>query len=278
MPYGVIIRQNIAAYLESNFDFTVENLASPSTRLYDFYDGRNRDSPNLKCDKPTAGSSRLDLLIKKVKRMVTVGDVPAAILFSAAGNDVVKERLAPLVNKNEHGNPILDLNAVDALVGGPLINGLMKCWLEKVLDRINTECVDKNKNPIPVFIHGYAFPVPDARYIGLFNPPSDEDSWLYSIFHDEGWEDRHQRPYPTDGVGAMKTLIQKLNTMQAGVAAARPRRVFHVDLTGKLSNQAADYKSDWENELHPTRAGFTALTQIFADSLVTNAPALNGNS
>ena len=39
-----------------------------------------------------------------------------------------------------------------------------------------------------------------------------------------------------------------------------------VDLRGTLSI-GADYRTWWDNELHPTRLGFERVTQRFADAL-----------
>jgi hypothetical protein len=78
----------------------------------------------------------------------------------------------------------------------------------------------------------------------------------------------------------MEMLIKRLNAMQKDVAALDRFKghVFHVDLTGTLSNAEADYTKYWDNELHPTVPGFIRLTEKFAGALFENIPALKARS
>lgn len=264
--------QNIAAYLASDpYNFTVEKLANMGTRLYDFYDDGGPNRP-LRFDKAKASSWRLNKLVTKVKRMVADGNTPAAILFSAAGNDVVENRLTPLLK--DAGNPPKPDDALIEELVRKQVDELMKTWLEAILDQLNRECVTNQSAPIPVFIHGYDFPVPDARW--LFGVAAPERSWLYPSFNEKGYENATNPHYPTNGVVVMKTLIKRLNDMQAGVAglAKFKGHVFQVKLTETLSNQRGRYANDWDNELHPSISGFTALTKTFAEALVESIPAL----
>lgn len=258
--------QNIADYLETKHGFKVVNLASPSTRLFDFYDDDRGKLP-LTCDKPRADSFRLNRLVAKLKRMA--GKPPTAILLSAAGNDVVEERLLPLLNKKAAGQPPLKEPAVAATV-----DGLMQCWLERILDRITAECERAFGAPVPVFIHGYDFPVPDCRYVA--GVVSERNAWLYPSLKEMKYLTQTWNAYPTEGVPIMRDLIVRLNTMQARVAGL-PRfknHVFHVKLSENLSNLPADYEDHWENELHPSETGFTLLAQKFADALAANIQVL----
>jgi hypothetical protein len=152
-----------------------------------------------------------------------------------------------------------------------MVDTLMRRWLEHVLDRITAECKTPQRVQIPIFIHGYDFPVPDCRYIaGLV---SEQRAWLYPNFKIRNYESQTWRHYPAMGTPIMETLIKRLNKMQALVAGL-PRfnaHVFHVNLTGTLSSMQAGYASDWDNELHPSVDGFTALTRKFADAVAKHA-------
>jgi hypothetical protein len=262
-PFGS--PQNIAAYLQTQHGFEVEILASLGTRLYDFYDDDDTKL-ELPRDQNAKDSARLDRLLTTVKRMVVRGRTPAAILLSAAGTDVVEERLLALLNDNAPGGQPLDEQLVSNMV-----DTLMRRWLEHVLDRITAECKTPQRVQIPIFIHGYDFPVPDCRYIaGLV---SEQRAWLYPNFKIRNYESQTWRHYPAMGTPIMETLIKRLNKMQALVAGL-PRfnaHVFHVNLTGTLSSMQAGYASDWDNELHPSVDGFTALTRKFADAVAKHA-------
>jgi len=149
----------------------------------------------------------------------------------------------------------------------------MRTWLESVLDQLLAGCRTPAGVPIPVFIHGYDFPVPDARWLGGVSAPTR--AWLYPSFNAKGYESNPGQ-YPANGTPIMQALITRLNQMQIALAALPKfqNRVFHVNLTGTLSSQPAAYKADWDNELHPSVPGFTALTQRFAAALAAAVPAL----
>lgn len=256
--------QNIAAYLEAQHDYEVENLADLGTRLHDFYSDSNPPAPSMNlADYPRANSRRLRLLLKTVKDLIRNGNPPKAILFSAAGTDVVEARLAALLNEQPN-NDALNKKAVELAVEGQL-----QCWLIRVLERITAECRFQNR-PIPVFIHGYDYPVPDCRWVaGVVS----DLAWLYPYFEKKGYDKKPWRDYPALGTPVMKTLIDRLNVMQMGVVAREQFQgnVFHVDLRTTLSGVTGKYHADWDNELHPTEDGFTAVTKKFADALAANA-------
>ncbi|MEW6689781.1 MAG: hypothetical protein AB1452_11890, partial [Pseudomonadota bacterium] len=270
-------RQNIAKYLEDDpYDFTVENLASGGLRLYQFYSNENAAVPRT-ATKEKASSWKLDELVKTVQEFVDAGTPPVAILFSAAGNDVVEERLTPLLKKAA-AIPNPDDGLVDELVDKQ-VDVLMKTWLTAVLTRLTQDWIrrDGTRTRIPIFIHGYDFPVPDAR--NLWGNPSPGNSWLYTRFRDKGWENAPHPTYPSNGTKIMNALIRRLNEMQAKLVADQfAGRVFYVDLRKSLASDSGNYEKDWENELHPTESGFRAITKKFAESLYANVPALRGGS
>ena len=43
----------------------------------------------------------------------------------------------------------------------------------------------------------------------------------------------------------------------------------YVNLLGTLSDEDANYKDWWDNELHPTQRGFVAVTDKIAHELTT---------
>ena len=265
--------QNIAAYL-ATYGFQVKQIESAlGAREYDFYKSEGRDAPPLACKKNEMDSVRIGALVDAVKKMSDEAK-PTAILLSAAGNDVVQERLMPLLNQMAAGLPHLNEQVVCDMV-----DGVMRCWLELILDRVSAECVTAPGVPIPIFIHGYDYPVPDGRYV-LKGDSYKAWSWLYPSFVEKGYMSPSSQAYPVEGVGIMEMLIKRLNAMQKDVAALDRFKghVFHVDLTGTLSNAEADYTKYWDNELHPTVPGFIRLTEKFAGALFENIPALKARS
>jgi hypothetical protein len=113
--------------------------------------------------------------------------------------------------------------------------------------------------PIPVLLHGYDYAVPDGRgYLGgfwLLPGP-----WLEPSFRRKGYLDLPAR------CRAMEPLIDRFNAVLSTIAGGPGlEHVHHVDLRGVLSNTLAGraYKTWWNDELHPTPKGFTAVAGRF---------------
>lgn len=194
-----------------------------------------------------------------------------AILISGGGNDIAgnRNKLAALLNRAGTTPPI-NRAAFDQRVNRELRETLVDVLTATVeLRRIYL------RPEVPIFIHGYAHPVPDGR-------PGPESNWLHPAFHRQGYSDLQQC---TD---IMKDLIDGLNDMQRSVLGMLDRvggaklfaRVHHVDMRGVLVNDLAAqaYKSDWQNELHPTiPRGFEKVADRFAAAL-TFASAVTGSA
>jgi len=69
-------------------------------------------------------------------------------------------------------------------------------------------------------------------------------------------------------INMMVTIIDQFNAMlQSLVAFPDFAHVHYLDLRRTLSNQIANYKESWANEIHPTEDGFEAVTKKFAAKL-----------
>ena len=198
--------------------------------------------------------------------MIEAGQPPTAILLSAGGNDVTGRRLAKLVDLSNPATPTW--RAADLAQPADIaqtVDVQMRAWLEYALDELTrTATIALGGTPIPIVIHGYDYPVPDARHslAGILLP---DMLWLYPSFV------ASPAPSPVfpvlpaynqNHVALMQALIERFNQMQKTVAEL-PRfrhHVIHADLTGTLSNGETNYKDHWDNELHPTEAGFSLLT------------------
>jgi hypothetical protein len=114
--------------------------------------------------------------------------------------------------------------------------------------------------PIPIVLHGYDYPVPDGRGFlgGFWLLPGP---WLQPGFHRKG--------YGNDDANkaVVARLIDTFNAMLRQLArGAGFEHVRYVDLRGTLSDAAA-YKRDWANELHPTERGFKAVALKIAAAI-----------
>jgi hypothetical protein len=128
-----------------------------------------------------------------------------------------------------------------------------------ILTAVTELCVTTTGHTIPIFVHGYDRPVPDGRgFAGGWPFPGP---WLRPGFHQKGFLNQNQNK-ETVGI-----LIDRFNDMIKSVAAdKRFPHVRYVDLRGTLPT-GVNYDEWWGNELHPTRKGFKAVAQRFADAI-----------
>lgn len=224
-------------------------------------------------DVPAAPARLLQNLCTTLKIMIEGGKSPLAILLSAGGNDVTGVRLSRLIATDDPAGPALQADVV-----AQTVDVQMRAWLEYALDRITTACTTaQSGKTIPIVIHGYDFPVPDGRHT-LAGMLFKRLWWLYPSFVPPQVLGglAALAPYSAENVEVMQQLILRLNTMQKTVAAL-PRfhgHVIHADLTGTLSSAQDSYQTHWDNELHPSEAGFTLLTEKLVAIMQERIPAL----
>ncbi|CAN5763862.1 hypothetical protein BH11PSE8_BH11PSE8_26460 [soil metagenome] len=229
--------KDLAKQLAETYHFRVAEVANPGDPL-----------------AYMATDPQLEAFEARLKRMVAQGNLPEAILLSGGGNDVVKMNLLPLIKPRGSGG-YLDEPRVDHA-----IDGVLRTNLAAILRRYTQLSERYLGAAVPILLHGYDYPVPDGR--NVFGVPSSLTSWLQPYLAEKGYTDVEESKK------VMKKLIDRLNQMQIDVADSEGfQHVMHVDLRGTLSRNAADYRQDWANELHPTDAGFAKLAAAFAQAL-----------
>lgn len=167
----------------------------------------------------------------------------SAVMISGGGNDAVDYRLALRADCRNRDTPedCIDPDGLDDLIRN--IVGAIGLMLHDVAWAFGRQ----NRMP-DVFLHGYDWPVPDGRGFTLaglrFTGP-----WLASAM------DRCQvvadRPL-RDAIA--ERVIDELNKAIARFDQVDDS-IHYVDCRGVLRRDA-DYRSDWDNELHPTFSGF----------------------
>jgi lysophospholipase L1-like esterase len=214
-------------------------------------------------DAMTAQLGRLDAFIAEQLKQ---GQRPGVVLLSAGGNDVVREQLAQLLTFRDPGatTEAAVAAALDETATAAFVDGAMRRALIDVVKKIVDMC-DKHLGAdlgaaVPIVLHGYDHPTPDGR--GPFG--STYGNWLQPAFFEKGYASLDEAR------AVMRQLIDRLNAMQLGaVADLRKARldIRHVDLRGALQ-----WPADWENELHPTRAGFRLVTSRLAVEVLKCVP------
>lgn len=175
---------------------------------------------------------------------------PVVVLFSGGGND-----MAAAAGRLFHDSTGTDPH--DYLNGDELdeLIDRMAMWYGLMAERIG---------PIaPIFAHGYDYFAPSPKRVRFNGVKTSIGPWIYPAMIAAGIDDEELRR----AIAAV--LVDRFNDMLEWLAAAYPREVAFVDLRGTL-----DIDADWENEIHPTRAGFRKVADAFMEALRTRLPDL----
>lgn len=192
-------------------------------------------------------------LFDKLKRY---GGTPHAILLSGGGNDFAGKEFGMLLNHKKSKSSGINRGVLNAI-----LNDRLKEAYIILIAQVTKACKDRFGQPVPIIIHGYAYPVPDGR--GFFSGWGPlPGPWLEPGFREKGFEKLQER------IDLVKELIDGFNDMLQKVAAIKNfGHVHYIDLRPELSNATAknQYKNDWSDELHPTAAGFAKIAKRFAN-------------
>jgi lysophospholipase L1-like esterase len=230
---------DILSLLEDQHGYDVESVAHKGDRV----------------EEMAYGGGQLDELTRRLEKLLRRGIIPRAILLSGGGNDVAGDEFGMLLNHAR--SAIAGLN--EQVITG-VIDQRVRLAYVTILNAITHVCRARLERALPILVHGYDYPVPDGRgFLGgwWFLP----GPWLEPGFREKGFGRLPER------VTLARQLIDRFNAQLRAVAALEAfPHVTYVDLRGTLSI-GADYRTWWDNELHPTRLGFERVTQRFADAL-----------
>ena len=168
------------------------------------------------------------------------------VFISGAGNDAIKYHLALKQNCTglDDAGECVDPAGMDQLLQG------LASDLEALIDRVSAAIAAQNRI-VDLFIHGYDYVIPDGRgfasgtvlHQGPWLKPAMDTCLVVDDF-----------PERKD---ICRNLIDRLNGVFAGFdgQAKAGCQVHYIDSRGTLLS-GGDYRTDWANEIHPTRRGF----------------------
>lgn len=200
-------------------------------------------------------AGQFEELARRLEKLLREKKVPRAILLSGGGNDIAGDEFAILLNHAASGLPALNEDIVRGV-----IDVRLRTAYAKMISGVTEIAKAYLGKPIPIVTHGYDYPVPDGRGVlgGFWKLPGP---WLKPGFERKGYGNLNTNKQ------VIAELIDRFNTMLAGVTAAPQfQHVHFVDLRGTLRRDAS-YKKDWGNELHPTERGFETVTAKFAKTI-----------
>lgn len=225
--------------LEDDHGYDVESVAHRGDRVEDMaYSG-----------------GQLDEFARRIDKVIRNGTVPKAILLSGGGNDIAGEQFGLLLNHAR--SSIAGLN--ESVVSGIIDQRVFEAYVT-IIKAVTTLCEAQLGQRVPILVHGYDYAVPDGRgyqiILTLAGP------WLEPGFREKGYMAMTQRQ------PLVNELIDRFNRMLANIARLPDfRHVTYVDLRNTLPNSPKAYENWWDNELHPTKKGFEAVTKKFVDAL-----------
>lgn len=170
---------------------------------------------------------------------------PAAVLFSAGGNDVAGDDLAAFLNHKASGRPVLRTEYLSDVIGG----------FVREAYRLAAKEVWKAA-PNALFVtHGYGYAVPDGK--AVLNFPFGFrfiGPWLRPAFARKGVE-------VPEGRDIIRVIIDKFNDTLGELGAELGSRFVYIDLRALLQD------ADWVNELHVSSEAYGRVAAEFAKRL-----------
>jgi hypothetical protein len=200
---------------------------------------------------------QLDKLARCLEKVVAHGATPKAVLLSAGGDDIAGEEFGMLLNNSTSAISGWNREIVDGLLNVRILSAY-----KTMVSFVTSLCEKDLGERLPIFVHGYDYPVPDGRgFLGgwLFPGP-----WLEPGFREKLFTD------PVTKIALMRDIIDRFNDMLTKLANDPAfDNVHYIDLRGTLSTDLTNdtYHAWWANELHPTKDGFAAVTARFAAAL-----------
>lgn len=171
-----------------------------------------------------------------------------AVLFSGGGNDIVGEDILALLNQRRSGMTWRE--CINEKTTTARFQAVRSAYLDLVHLR------NENRPGCRIYVHGYDWAVPSGRGARLwgikFGP------WMKPNLEAKGIVD------PGDQRKIIRELLRRFNAMIREIATEPG--VVHVKTTGTLT------ESEWNDELHPSRAGFRKIAGKFCEKLALQFP------
>jgi hypothetical protein len=187
-----------------------------------------------------AGVRNLRLIVEQVQ--------PLCVLFSGGGNDLA-DAADTLFRPGNDGDPLSSVNkpAVRTLFG--------------MIEERYRVLVDEIGPIAPIIAHGYDYFAPSAAAVRFNGIAIGVGPWIHPamLAHDIVSAD-------TQRVIA-RWLVDEFNMVLERVQQDHPTSFIAVDLRDTL-----DIDADWENEIHPTRAGFRKVADVFIEAIRSRLP------
>jgi hypothetical protein len=169
-----------------------------------------------------------------------------ALLFSGGGNDLVGEHFDDYLKRANQPQDAPLPPGAPGVVADHLRLRAFADALDHFRERLRALCArrDEARPGCPIFVHTYDYAIPDGRPVVI--GPIRRGPWLRPSLERAGVPERERGVLVAWMVDAFAAMLLDLETREPG---------FHVvDSRGVLTDVR-----DWNDELHPTGAGFRRI-------------------
>jgi len=232
---------DVLKLLEDNYGYNIESAA-------------HRGDP---IETMAYQGGQLDKFARCLEKVLAHGVTPKAVLMSGGGDDIAGNEFGMLLN-----NATSNIGGWNSEIVDGVLNQRIITAYKSMLGSIMRLCEQDLGKSIPIFVHGYDYPIPDGR--GFWGGWPFPGPWLEPGFREKLFTNL------ATNIALMRDIIDRFNQMLAALVKEPAfENVYYIDLRGTLSTELASdaYKDWWDNELHPTAKGFTAVTDKFAAGL-----------
>jgi lysophospholipase L1-like esterase len=207
-------------------------------------------------DTAAAMSERVQNWRDEFSFQVAAPDAPRwdAILMSAGGNDLI-DALPQLIRGGINSKRASDYVDPDALYA--LEQGIVASYSRVVGFR------DRKSSPnrgVPIFVHTYDYAMPSCAPARIYDLIAVDGPWLSPRMREV--------PHPM-WAALSRYLIDRVAQSLRSLEAILPNLVV-VDTRGMLRGVEPDTRGrsgDWQNEIHPSHAGYRKLAPRFAEAV-----------
>ncbi len=236
------IAPDVIDWLRKDHSYDIVNIAKGGACIYEMAYGPDNDSI---FDIFGRDASQLEEVVKKIRE-----HQPQAFLFSAGGNDFVGPEFILTIR-----HALAKKSGVNA----PLVDALFREDVEPgfrlVIETVIAATRQQGLGDIPVILHGYDYVFPDGR-AALNLGIKKIGPWMHPSFELKGYAYKKKSDLDLRRkiVGTMiDTIYEMLHRLKADYP-----NIHIVDVRGTLPSP-----SEWNDELHPTAAGFRKVASRF---------------
>lgn len=236
--FNYIIGKDVVWWLRNRFGYEIHEAAYPGATLNQMAYGR---------DSVEVGDLDATNITQLAETMFLIETYrPRIVMLSGGGNDIAGMEFIQLLKHAEAPVAGANLKVVEGLLDSyDEAYQVMLTAIEETFDTLQLSC--------HIILHGYDFPFPNGKGVGL-GPVNFVGPWFHDSFS--------MRGYPLHEIELRRSILNQILTMfndrLAAIAAQRSPRVQFLNLRNTLTEA-----SQWANELHPTNAGFKLIAEKF---------------